>query len=335
MANGFNKCFPYLIPLHSELSSGLQVIDNFSDRISFNIYNKGKDNKSCAHQLDCMVLESSSSSSTTIIVSDVSIKNNVAISISHIHIYNKPLTKTIHHAVHITSTEAELFAIRYGVNQAMNFDNMSKIIVITNSIHAARKIFELSVHPYQVQSAAILSNLCNFFKHHKNNSIEFMECPSYLKWHFHKKVNKETKTFNLTSLYLCKTSWDFNKKSESDDTLKVWKITFQTSDLKGNQFLDLLDNNNNIIKLSYVKGRSWLKTFGYLNSLCAHATRAITNHAPIGKYRLRFFPKKEFKCPCNLYPIESRRHILYECGRFKLLESKKGLLKSFYHVLGN
>ena len=44
--------------------------------------------------------------------------------------------------------------------------------------------------------------------------------------------------------------------------------------------------------------------------------RAITNHAPIGKYRLRFFPNKEFKYSCGTYPIESRRHILYDCMRF-------------------
>ena len=31
---------------------------------------------------------------------------------------------------------------------------------------------------------------------------------------------------------------------------------FQASNLKGKQFLDLLDNNNNIIELSYVKGGS-------------------------------------------------------------------------------
>jgi len=116
------------------------------------------------------------------------------------------------------------------------------------------KFFELSVHPYQVQSAAILSDLCNFFKHHGNNSIEFWKCPSCLKWHLHKEVDKETKTFNLTPLYPCKTSWDFSKKSKSDDILKVWKMTFQALDLKENQFLDLLDDNNNIIELSYVKG---------------------------------------------------------------------------------
>ena len=66
-------------------------------------------------------------------------------------------------------------------------------------------------------------------------------------------------------------------------------MTFQVSDFKGKQFLDLLDSNDNIIEPLYIKGRSWLKFFGHSNSLCARASRAITNHAPIGEYRLRFF----------------------------------------------
>ena len=91
---------------------------------------------------------------------------------------------------------------------------------------------------------------------------------------------------------------------------------FQASDLKGNQFLDLLDDNNNIIEPSYTKGGLWLKLIGHSNSLCVQATRAITNHAPTGKYRLRFFLGEEFNCLCEQYPIKSRRHILHECGRF-------------------
>ena len=93
-------------------------------------------------------------------------------------------------------------------------------------------------------------------------------------------------------------------------------MTFQALDLKGKQFLDLLNNDNNIIKPSYAKEGSWLKVFGHSNSLYACASHAITNHAPIGKYRLRFFHRKEFKCLCGSYPIKSRHHILHECGRF-------------------
>ena len=93
-------------------------------------------------------------------------------------------------------------------------------------------------------------------------------------------------------------------------------MKFQASDGKGKCFLDLLDDNFNVIKPSYTKGGLWLLSFGHSNSLCMCATRAITNHAPIGEYRLRFFPNEEFKCLCGNYPIKSRRHILYNCMRF-------------------
>jgi len=61
-------------------------------------------------------------------------------------------------------------------------------------------------------------------------------------------------------------------------------MTFQVSDDKGRFFLDLLDNDLNSIEPTYSKGGLWLKFFGYSNSLCIRATRAITNHAPIGEY---------------------------------------------------
>ena len=93
-------------------------------------------------------------------------------------------------------------------------------------------------------------------------------------------------------------------------------MMFQASNEKGNQFLDLLDDNSCIIEPFYVKGGPWLQSFGHLNLLCVRTTRAITNHAPIGEYRLRFFPREEFKCLCGVYPIKSRRHILYDCSRF-------------------
>ena len=59
-----------------------------------------------------MSLKISSSSDITLVITDVSIKNNVTTSITHIHIYNR-LIKTLHHTVNVTFTEAKLFAIRY------------------------------------------------------------------------------------------------------------------------------------------------------------------------------------------------------------------------------
>ena len=113
-------------------------------------------------------------------------------------------------------------------------------------------------------------------------------------------------------------------------------MIFQVSDGKRKQFLELLDDNSNNIELSYIKGRSWLQAFEQLNTLCAHAMRAITNHAPIREYRLRFFPREEFKCPCGVYPIESKRHILHDCSRFNSYwNPRRDLLSHFVMFLKN
>jgi len=129
-------------------------------------------------------------------------------------------------------------------------------------------------------------------------------------------VDKETKKFNLIPLHPSKTSWEFSKKEECDDIIKEWRTELKASNLKERNFLNLLNNDLSNIEPSYTKGGPWIENFGFSNSLCARATRAITNHTPIGEYRLRFFPREEFSCPCRVYPIETRHHILYDCTRF-------------------
>ena len=91
---------------------------------------------------------------------------------------------------------------------------------------------------------------------------------------------------------------------------------FQVSDFKGKQFLDLLDNNLNIIESLYIKGEPWIKHFGHSNLLYVRAMRAITNYALIREYHLRFFLEEDFSCPYSYYLIETRSYILYKCRRF-------------------
>ena len=146
--------------------------------------------------------------------------------------------------------------------------------------------------------------------------IKFWECPSYINWPLHKAVDKEIKSFSPILLFPYKLSWNFSKKKECNNITNRWRIIFQVSDLKGKHFLNLIDSDDNIIEPSYIKGSSWLKFFGHSNSLCARASRAITNHALISEYRLRFFPREEFSCPCGVYPIVTRHYILYEYRRF-------------------
>ena len=258
-------------------------------------------------------------SHSAVVVYDTSIKNQVAKSISHIHSHDKPVIKTIHHAVRVISIEAKLFVIRYGIIQAIHLPHVNWIIVITDSIYAAKKIFDPLVYLYQLQFVLISQDLREFFKKGNNYFIEFWDCLSNQRWYLHNIVDKEARKFNMLPIFSCKLLWGFSRKTKCKSILNFWKMTFQASDDKGHHFLDLQDEDSNPLEPSTANNGLWLKHFGHSNLLCARATRVIVNHTLIGKYRLRFFPREDFMCLCSKYPIKTRCHILYNCKKFNNL----------------
>ena len=68
--------------------------------------------------------------------------------IAHICCGYNIMANTIHYAINITITEAKLFAIRYEINQAIYITNILYIIIITDTIYLAKKIFDSSIYPY-------------------------------------------------------------------------------------------------------------------------------------------------------------------------------------------
>ena len=141
--------FPSFSPLHPEFALGSQITDNFFNCFSFNLASKKEKDKIHFQELNEIVLHFSSSPSMALVVTDASIKNDIATSISHIHSANQPFIKTVHYTAFITSMEAELFTIRCSINQACIKENVSKIIIVTDSTYAAKKIFNSKLHPYQ------------------------------------------------------------------------------------------------------------------------------------------------------------------------------------------
>ena len=198
LVDSYNKLhgiFLSFFPLNSKLNSGFRVIDIFQDQFSFNLSNKAKNDIARSQQLDDMIISSSMFPHMTLVVSDASIKHNIATSVSHIHMYNKPLIKMVYHMAFVTSTEVELFTIRCGLNQACKEEDISKIIVVTDSIHSAKKIFDTKLYPYQIYTTAILKELRQFFSKRQENHIEFWECSSHLKWNLHHSTNKNSRVF--------------------------------------------------------------------------------------------------------------------------------------------
>ena len=109
-----NRFLPSFSPFNKEFSPEKRLIDFFSDHFSFHMWKQ--DIKSYLHDLDNITINTFINPHSMMVISDVSIRNNIATSISYIYSYNRPIIKMIHHTVNITSTEAKLFAIRYEIN---------------------------------------------------------------------------------------------------------------------------------------------------------------------------------------------------------------------------
>jgi len=105
-----NKFFPSFSFFNEEFKPGNCIVDIFPDQFSFHphLMNIKKHMKN----LDEVIFKASSNPSSTIVVSDASIKNQVATSISHIHSFDKSIIKTLYRAINITTAKGELFAIQ-------------------------------------------------------------------------------------------------------------------------------------------------------------------------------------------------------------------------------
>jgi len=198
-----NQFFLFFSFFNKEFKPRNRLIDLFSDHFSFHFH--FSNTKKHIEKLDEIVLRASSNPSSTII-SDTSIKNHITTFISHIHFYNKPVVKTIYRAINITTTEAELFAIYCGINQVVTNSDVNHIVIITDSLYTPKRIFDSSVHPYQIYLAAISQELREFFSKDSHNCIEFWDFPSKQKWLLHYSVDKDTKRIVFTPLFPYKSS---------------------------------------------------------------------------------------------------------------------------------
>ena len=217
MENRNNEFLSSFSPFNHEFSLGNWLKDTFLDCLSF--YSYSRNIKSYIKNLDNITFEAFSDPFSVVIISNTSIKNHVATLILHIYLYDKLIIKTIHWAINITITETKLFAICCSINQAIGISNVKCIVIITNFIYATRKIFDLSMHPYQIYYTAIFQELRVFFMKNVNNCIKFWDCPSKLKWPLHSLVDNNTRSFNSTPNYLCKLSWNFCKKCDCNSII--------------------------------------------------------------------------------------------------------------------
>jgi len=104
--------------LNKELSSGFCLIDTFPNHFLFISANQKNTNALQTHhnKLNNIYEDSLTNQDITSIITDTSIKNNIAISVSHIHKGHNIINRSVHHTMNINLAEAKLFIIRCGID---------------------------------------------------------------------------------------------------------------------------------------------------------------------------------------------------------------------------
>jgi len=147
-----------------------------------------------------------------------------------------------------------LFAIRLSVVKATSFD-VKRIIIITDSLTAARRAVDASVHSGQAHFLAIVQALRAFFTNHPDRSIHLWDCPSKAQWSLHFLAHEDTTSTKIAAGRHLATSLDALRSKSAAACLDAWRTSFARPSSQGHHFLPLKDGIKNLLQPSYAKGR--------------------------------------------------------------------------------
>ena len=216
--NSIRSCFNPFCPL---FSSDSRIVDYFPSRIRF--YSPPSSDEDLHQHLQSLNsafrLSQVNYNSAAIIIDGGVKKSHVATAAAHIWSDNLVIKKLQVHSINITPLKTEIMAICTGLIPAMKIDNIHDIIVIINSITAARKILESKVNLLQNMIIPLASAIKTFLSKDGRNKIHFWFCPSKAKWPRHKLVDDQVKASICIPTFPSKDSYLFSKKKECNNIL--------------------------------------------------------------------------------------------------------------------
>jgi hypothetical protein len=222
----------------------------------------------------------------------------------------------------VTASDAELFAIHLGFLRCLRLENVETILVFTDSVASAHTCVDPSTHSGQSHSLAVIQALIPWLEADPLCKIQFWYVPSQARWDNHGEVHKYvTSTMGKVAvIHATCTTLNFCREKSSAQNLDWWDM-FNNPKYCGSNFLHLWGKKGKMPWPSSHKGGKWLQAFGLDVQLCAHASQAILNHAPIEAYCQQFYVgDHNFWCHCRtdtqpgvMGTLETRHHLLTNC----------------------
>jgi hypothetical protein len=197
-------------------------------------------------------------------------------------------------------------------------------LVFTDSMALARAVVDPSTHSGQSHSLAVIQALIPWLEADPLCKVQFWYVPSQSRWDNHGKVHKyvTSTTGKVVVTPATRATLNFCREKSSAQNLDCWDNMFNDPKYRGSDFLHLWGKEGKMPRPSSHKGGKWLQAFSSDVWLCARASWAILNHAPIGAYRQRFHVgDHNYWCHCRgdtqpgvMGTLETRHHLLTNCA---------------------
>ena len=221
-----------------------------------------------------------------------------------------------------SSFDAEIVAVETAIQWACIQRLVDPIIFVDNKA-ALNSFLDTRVRCSQMACIRI-SEILKDRLSTSDTSFSLRYCPSHSDIEGNERADRLTKSgaaiapVNPPRILLSNFVNDFTKRMTTH-----WRVLFTSRGFKGHQWLPLR-RQKKIFKPA-IRNKAATNFFHTLSAndigTLSRMARALTNHAPTGEYRTRFYPDLDPYCPACPQRIQTRTHILFRCPRYTPLHS--------------
>jgi ribonuclease HI len=225
-----------------------------------------------------------------------------------------------------TPYDAELFALTAAVGALTDATQGDALHLhfFTDCISAITTITDTSIHPGQSLAILACQRLRTWLAGHPEGTVTFHWCPGHADIEFNEMVDRDAKRAAASLPAAPHISFAFRRQGFRHEALAEWRKLANTTKYRGRQYMH---GRRPPVPSDRLARSSLLTLTGHSSSITARMARSILNHAPTGEFRRRFFPREATTCAlCGV--LQSRRHILNSCARYRRRQN-------FYEFLKN
>ena len=215
-----------------------------------------------------------------------------------------------------SSFDAEIRTIEHALEHAITRTHHAKVALVIDNKAAANALFNFGVQSSQMAIVRINNLLSPWLSEDPLRHLTIRFAPS------HQGIDGNERADCLTKagLELCPTNpptilWSHFISQQRAASENQWQERFRDHTYRGSQWLPIRRKKKQFKPSMTKDARNFFHILAKGEpSHLSRIAHAITNHAPTGEYRTRFFPDDPTDCPrCNRRALQTRPHILTEC----------------------